>query len=196
MGSSPTWPSKHKHVSLLLEAFVIIVLMEEIKEAIKTYLHDWRDWCSHEKGFAFKDLKPMHVGWKVPDDSALGQEIASLLPHTKQGHIGTVDNRKIVLLVPNIPVEGVPILQVMQLRPGSTDPLGLDHVAFYCNEMNRLENVLKKATHKWGHQSNPGHKWISLWFGDMQREAKFFNHTSLDLGAHELSETSEAIKVA
>jgi hypothetical protein len=168
--------------------------MDKIERALKMYLNDWDDWCSQEKGFAFNKLQPMHIGWKVPDELALGREIAFLLPYTKQGHIGTVDNRKIVLFVSKAPMEGIPILQIMQLRPGSTDSLGLDHVAFYCNEMSVLEDALKKTNHRWEHQSNPGHSWISLWFGDKQREAKFFDHTSLDLGAYELSETSEAIK--
>jgi len=168
--------------------------MDKIEQALKIYLDDWGDWCSQEKGFAFKKLRPMHIGWKVPDELALGQEVTSSLPYIEQGHIGTVDNRKIVLLVLKAPMEGISILQIMQLRPGSTDSLGLDHVAFYCNEMSALEDALKKTTRRWEHQSNPGHSWISLWFGDKQREAKFFDHTSLDLGAHELSETSEAIK--
>jgi hypothetical protein len=33
-----------------------------------------------------------------------------------------------------------------------------------------------------------------MWFGPNKREVKFFDHTSLDLGARELTETSAKIK--
>jgi hypothetical protein len=104
--------------------------MQDIQAALKTFLEEWHTWCKDVRGFRFAELTPMHAGWKVPDEPSLGQKITELLPLTTQGHIGTVDNRKIVLLVPAVPVAGIPILQIMQLRPGSKDSLGLDHVAF------------------------------------------------------------------
>lgn len=124
----------------------------------------------------------------------ISQMFAELLPNIREGHIGTVDNRKILLLVTKEPVERVPVVQLMQLRPGSSDPLGLDHVAFYCADMAGLQAALESSAEKWEHQSNPGHYWISMWFGPDKREVKFFDHTSLDLGARELSRTSATIK--
>lgn len=165
-----------------------------LKQSLKTYFQNWQAWCREAKSFGFAELKPMHAGWKVADETALGAQVAEWLPLTEQGHIGSVDGRKIVLLALKEPLEGVPVIQVMQLRPGSSDPLGFDHVAFYCPNMAELEDVLKSSSYQWEHQSNPGHAWISLWFGDNKREVKFFDHTSLDLGAHELSEASVAIK--
>ncbi len=168
--------------------------MQDIQEALAVFLADWADWCAEVEEYAFAELKPMHVGWKVADESTLGQKVASLLPFTEQGHIGTVDNRKIILLALKKPVETIPILQVMQLRPGSSDPIGLDHVAFYCENIVDLENFFKNSQYTWERQSNPGHAWISLWFGAHNREAKFFDHTSLDIGAQELTEASTKIK--
>ena len=168
--------------------------MQEIEAALTKYMGEWQAWATTATDFAFGKLKPMHLGWKFADEAALSAKLAELMPHIAQGHIGTVDNRKIVLAVPATPVGGVPILQLMQLRPGSSDPLGLDHVAFYCADMASLQTALQKAGVKWEHQSNPGHQWISMWFGPNNREAKFFDHTSLELGARELSETSEKIK--
>lgn len=167
--------------------------MDEIKTSIKKYFTEWHAWAVQAKEFAFGELKPVHAAWKVPDEASLGQKITELLPYTNQSHIGTVDNRKIALLVQQDQSLEVPVIQIMQRRPGTADPLGLDHVAFYCADMAALESALKTAPYKWEHQSNPGHAWISLWFGDSQREAKFFDHTSLDLGARGLKETSQKI---
>lgn len=168
--------------------------MEDIKQALQTYFKEWEAWCAQAQQYPFARLMPMHVGWKVRDEAALGHMVDKLLPFTEQGHIGTVNDRKIVLLALKQPVENVPVLQLMQLRPASTDLLGLDHVAFYCSDIAHLETALKSSPYTWEYQRNPGHQWISLWFGDKKREVKFFDHTSLDLGAHELQEASAAIK--
>ena len=168
--------------------------MDNIQSALKSYFTDWTAWAKTAGGYDFTMLKPMHVGWKVPDEASLGVTMTSLLPFTKQAHIGTVENRKIALLALKQPVENVPILQIMQLRPGSADPLGLDHVAFYCRDMPALQKAFEVSPYKWEQQSNPGHKWISAWFGSQQLEAKFFDHTSLDLGSRELAEASDKIK--
>jgi hypothetical protein len=168
--------------------------MDKIKASLQEYFAQWRVWAKAQSGFDFTALKPMHMGWKVPNETALGEEVSRLLRFTQDGHIGTVDNRKIALLALKEPVEGVPVVQIMQLRPGSTDALGFDHVAFYCQNMPGLQAALEKTSHKWEHQSNTGHEWISLWFGDKQREVKFFDHTSLDLGARDLAAASEKIK--
>lgn len=168
--------------------------MDDIKLALDRYLKDWQQWHAAVDTIDFASMVLMHAGWKVADELALGQKVAQLLPLTEQGHIGTVDKRKIVLLALKEPVQGVPILQIMQLRPGSADPLGLDHVAFYCETIGTLKQALAATDIKWEIQSNPGHSWISLWFGAHQREAKFFDHTSLDLGARELIDRSTAIK--
>jgi hypothetical protein len=167
--------------------------MDEIRSALRAYIKEWQAWLKPGE-FDFAALKPMHAGWKVPDEPALAQMFAKLLPNIREAHLGTVDKRKIALLVPHEPVETVPVLQIMQLRPGSNDALGLDHVAFYCAHMTSLQAALKNMPEKWEEQSNPGHTWVSMWFGPRQREVKFFDHTSLDLGARELSRTSANIK--
>lgn len=170
-------------------------VMEEIQNALRTYFKEWQNWLKTAKGFNFAALKPMHAGWKVPDEPALAQKFTELLPALHSGHLGTVDSRKIALLVPSEPVEGVPVLQVMQLRPGSKDSLGLDHVAFYCDNVDGLKAALQNNPEKWKEQSNsPDHMWISMWWGPNKREVKFFDHTSLDLAARDLSETSAEIK--
>ncbi len=169
--------------------------MDEFGSELETYLQEWQAWAaSQDHGYAFDQLQPMHAGWKVPDEATLGLRFARLLHLTDQGHVGTVDNRKIALFLLKQPLHGVPILQVMQLRPGSSDPLGLDHVAFYCPDTAPLRQALEQGEEKWELQSNPSHQWLSMWFGPQQREAKFFDHTSLDLGAQELTEASKRIK--
>ena len=168
--------------------------MDQLQSALETYFSEWHEWVQHQHTYDFASLKPMHAGWKVPDENALGSLMAQMLQFTQQGHIGTVDDRKIALLVLKQPVENVPVLQAMQLRPGSTDTLGLDHVAFYCSGMANLQEALEASPEKWEHQENPGHQWISMWFGPNKREVKFFDHTSLDLGARELEQASATIK--
>lgn len=167
--------------------------MDDITRDIAAYFDEWDIWCAKTSIFPFNTLKPVHAGWKVPDEKALGVLTAQLLPFTSQGHIGTVDNRKIILMGITEAIREVPILQLMQLSPNSTDPLGLDHVAFYCKEMGSLEKALSSSSNQWEKQQNIGHSWISLWFGPHKREAKFFDHTSLDLGSKELHESSVEI---
>ena len=170
--------------------------MEDIKKALDTYLAAWQAWHkTNDVGFG--KLRPTQVGWKVADEAMLGSLVDAFLPHTTQAHIGTVDNRKIAVLLLSPPVSRVPLLQIMQRRPDSTDALGLDHVAFYCPEIASLEAKLKTSRLDWEHQRNPGHAWISVWFEDAdgrRQEAKFFDHTSFDIGAIELQEASDIIK--
>jgi hypothetical protein len=169
--------------------------VDEIRNELRIYLTEWQKWLKTAHGFDFTNLKPMHAGWKVADEAALAQTLAELLPSVREGQLATVDSRKIALLVPSEPVEEVPVLQIMQLRPGSRDALGLDHVAFYCDKMAILHGALRNHSERWEQQSNaPDHHWISMWFGANKREAKFFNHTSLDLGVRKLIETSAEIK--
>jgi hypothetical protein len=169
--------------------------MDEIKSEVLSYLQDWQDFV---KGPTFEDLgnlKPMHFGWKVAEESDLIQIVAELTPKSRLVNIARVDNRKLALIVTDLPIAGVPIVEIMQRRPESADKLGLDHLAFWHPSSNfDLVKLLTSSSIKWEHQQNEGHAWISLWFGDKNREAKFFDHTALDIAAKELSNASDIIK--
>jgi hypothetical protein len=167
--------------------------MTDIQRELKVFWQEWQAWCRLVTGHDFGGRRPIHVGWKVASEATVAKLVAELLPESDQVHVGTVDDRKIALLALHQPLEQVPILQIMQRRPGSADALGLDHVAFHYDDLVELQEVLEASPYKWERQSNTGHSWLSLWFGERQREVKFFDHTSLDVAARELVEASKQI---
>lgn len=168
--------------------------MDQIQSALETYFFEWNQWAEQATEYDFSSVRLMHVGWKVPDESALGSEVSQLLQFADQGHIATIHNRKIVLLVLKQPIEGVPVMQIIQRRPGGSEAVGLDHVAFYCKDLKPLLAALAQTDYNWQRLDGPGHQWVSLRFGDGDaREAKFFDRTSLDIAASELEEESAKI---
>lgn len=170
-------------------------IIDGIKSELKSYMDDWYICCSKSNIKGLQLMHPMHFGWKVAEEDDLIQIVSSLTPSSTLVNIAKVDNRKLALLVTEQPINGVPIAEIMQRRPGSTDKLGLDHLAFWCPSELDLEKELSNSSVKWEHQHNEGHAWISLWFGDKNREAKFFDHTALDIAAKELSKASDSIKI-
>lgn len=168
--------------------------MEDVEQQLGQYLNAWRSWSGKASIKSFRAAPAMHFAWKVADELSLVGELRRFLPLSQEVHIGTVDARKIALLVLHTPVEGVPIAQIMQRRPNSTDRLGLDHVAFWCADMATLKQALAASNYQWEEQRNDAHIWVSVWWSKDRLEAKFFDHTTLDLGSRELSEISKRLK--
>jgi hypothetical protein len=152
----------------------------------------WQLWDSFRKQHNLQDFKPSTVAYKAQDIEDFNQILGSLLEKdlANQCHIGFVDKRYIASIVLRKPVffKDVRIVNLMQRRLNSTDPVGLDHMDFYVNSLAEIENEFKKKGLKgWEYESNESHRWISLKFDDT--EAKFVDHLVLDVCVKELNDT-------
>lgn len=166
--------------------------MDQIQSALETYFAAWDNFKAQAIGYDFASVKPMHVGWKVSGDAEFSGQLGQLLQFAEQGHLYTIHNRKIMILVLKQPIEGVPCMQIVQRRPGGSEAIGLDHVAFYCKDLAALATALSKTDYKWEKIDGQDHQWVSLRF-DGGMEAKFFDVTMLQIAAQELREASDAI---
>lgn len=139
--------------------------------------------------------EPSTLAWKVTDIAeycvALGDFLKSDL--VAQCHIGFVDKRYIAAIVFKEPLyRDIRILKLMQRRPDSTDPVGLDHADFLIDDLTAFEAELTEhKVPKWSYESNEMHKWISVWFAGT--EAKFVDHLVLDVGVKELQDITKQL---
>jgi hypothetical protein len=110
-----------------------------------------------------------------------------------QCHIGFVDKRYIASVVFKEPIyKNIYVLKLMQRRPKSSDPVGLDHIDFMVNNLGVFEDELKKKqVPKWSHEANEVHGWISVWFDGS--ELKFKDHIVVDVGVKELQDAIKQI---
>jgi hypothetical protein len=136
------------------------------------------------------------VGIKVPDVAELQAVTDALLTDIEQLHVGTVNNRLIAsfLLKSPLPVEGIQIIKVLQRRPGSEDPLGLDHVDLFVEDSKTAEKALSQAKANWKRESNDVHSWLSVRFGeDLEYEAKLVDHTVFSAAVKEMQQAEDQI---
>jgi hypothetical protein len=134
-------------------------------------------------------LKPTAVGFKVADLAEFKSTVDGLLDLSEQLHVGTVNDRFIGTFVLKNPLDTayIRLIKILQRRPGSDDPLGLDHIDFFIKDISAAEQCLATARANWEHESNEVHQWLSVRFGeDLQYEAKLLNHTSLSAGITEM----------
>jgi hypothetical protein len=170
--------------------------LAEVRRSLQEYFAAWRQWSGEAQeaaGLRLGQCKPTNFGWKVADLATFNAALTDWMARTAQLHVSTVNERKLGLLVPDQPIEGVPIVEIMQRRPGSSDPLGLDHVAFYYPDTAELKKVLSGTNFSWEEQGNNHHSWISVMFGDKPYEAKFFNHTALKVAVIEMREVDDRL---
>lgn len=139
--------------------------------------------------------RPSTLAWKVTDITEFTETLGGFLKDNlvEQCHIGFVDKRYIASVVFKEPLyREARILKLMQRRPGSTDPVGLDHADFAVDSLPDTEADLNKQPDiKWSYESNEVHQWISVWFDN--REAKFVDHIVLDVGVKELQDATKQL---
>jgi hypothetical protein len=165
------------------------VMLKDIRvEAGKYYLK----FESFIKKNRLANLEPVTIGWKVQDIDEYNETISKFLKNdlVEQCHIGFVDSRYIASIVFKKPIfKNVYILKLMQRRPNSTDPVGLDHMDLPVNSLEEMEKELENHNvSDWEYESNESHKWISVKFGGT--EAKFVDHIVLDVCVKELRDVS------
>jgi len=171
-------------------------MIDELNAAIKNYRKKWQKLVGSSKNPSFfKDQMPTAIAWKVKDFDQLAIYFNELCDGCDQVHWGWVNERWLVTLhLKDQKLEwGIQIVKLMQRRPGSKDPVGLDHVDFYSKENSNTETILKRdKSLKWTEESNSANcRWISLWFDGT--EAKLRTDTVLEPCIIELKETQSKI---
>jgi hypothetical protein len=172
-------------------------MIDEIDKAIGDYKTKWQKLVENRKDKQFfNDLVPTSVGWKVKEQAdfdAAVAELRSLCDHVMLVWMNGRWVAKLVLRETTL-AWNIPVIKILQLRPGSTDAVGMDHVDFYSKlPEKQIEEILARESIKWSHEENrPGYTWASVWFDDT--EAKIKNYTIIDIHTQELNAISASIK--
>ena len=171
-------------------------MITEITEGLETYTAAWQEWVGQRtnKPF-FEGLLPTSVAWKVADLAAYNMAVSALQPLSDQMHAAVVNERWLATFHMRNPLPGgVQLIKLMQLRPGSQDAIGLDHMDFYTPIADdELANRLRaEANLKWQLEaSNKFCSWYSVWHKG--GEAKLRTQTVLDVCIAEMKETRNAV---
>jgi hypothetical protein len=171
-------------------------MIDELNGAITDYRKKWDALIAkcNDKEF-FKGLKPTSVAWKAVDIDDFDRRFLDLRAPCDQIHFGWVNERWLTTLhLKGAPLEwDIRLIKLMQRRPGSTDPVGLDHLDFLVPDTKEAEAMLtKEPVLKWTKEMNGEHcKWISVWFEGT--EAKLRSDTVLDVCIAEMQDTNAAI---
>jgi hypothetical protein len=173
-------------------------MVDELNGAIRNYQLQWETLATkrRDRGF-FENLRPTAIGWKTAEPGDFDKRFAALRAYSDQIHLGWVNERWIATFHLREPLLwGITIVKLMQLRPGSTDRIGLDHVDFLAPDgvsaaiLKSSEADLNVTDEKNGEHC----RWVSIWFAET--EAKLRADTTLDICAAEMKETSEALLAA
>ncbi|HUD05837.1 MAG TPA: hypothetical protein VMR18_02920 [Candidatus Saccharimonadales bacterium] len=160
-----------------------------LKAKTKSY---FRKWDSLVGKSPFAEFQPVAIGWKAKDINQFNAILTNLFKDNllTQCHVGFVDKRYIAAAVFKNPLyRSICILKLMQRRPGSADPVGLDHVDFYAKDLAAVGKKLQKSNFgSVTNESNESHNWVSLRFSGT--EVKFVDHTVLDVGVKEMREAT------
>jgi hypothetical protein len=124
---------------------------------------------------------------KVADKDAVLNMLSINQKQIEQVHIGTVNDRFIASVLLYKPYQGMPILKILERRPGSRDPLGLDSIDYLVEDLEHTFRLLRAAGLPVVKENNEVHAWLSLRFGPEKRfEAKFTDHLVLAVAIKEL----------
>jgi hypothetical protein len=134
------------------------------------------------------------ISWKVEHKVALYGNLRLIGDQAEQIHIGTINDRFIAMAILKKPYSGVRMIKLLERRPGSQDPLGLDSVDYRVDDLEKTYELLKAAGAHVEEQHNDWHNWLSLRFGkDHEFEAKFMDHSLLNLVDKQLSTAKELL---
>lgn len=158
--------------------------------AIETSLNDYRQaWLSllQQAESLALEARATTLSIKVADKDAILNMLSINQTEIEQVHIGTVNDRFIASVLLDEPYQGMPILKILERRPGSEDPLGLDSIDYLVPDLEHTFELLEAAGLPVLKENNDVHAWLSLRFGPDQRfEAKFTDHLVLAVAIKEL----------
>lgn len=170
-------------------------MVDELQQRTQVFLDNWQHFTQERTDVGyFERLRPTAVGWKCTDRDELMQHVADIRDHCEQIHFGWVNERWLVsAYLKDITLPGgIKIVKLMERRPGSTDPVGLDHVDFYSSTNDVKQHVEKEQSMQWNEEFNGEHcKWISVWTD--AGEAKLRTDTVFKVCADEMLEYEQRI---
>lgn len=171
-----------------------------LNEALETFHKKWQTLVDArvDKAF-FTQLQPIAVGWKAEDLKEFDHLFKQFRSVSTMAHLVSLNDRWIATFVLRDTDQlcwNVPLVKLMQRRPGSKDSVGLDHIDFYDPGQRGYEKVLvNEPGIKWSHEANGDFcKWISVWFDGT--EAKLRSETSLDVGIAEMEAAKQHLLAA
>lgn len=171
-------------------------MLEEITKATTSYLEKWDRLVEKRANKTFfQNLKPVSVGWKTTDLNEFNGIFLELREYCDQVHLGWVNERWLAsmhLKDSKLPGD-IEIIKLMQRRPNSTDPVGLDHFDFYHDSEEEIKQVLTSEADLDAakESNNPLCHWHSIRFEDT--EAKLRADTVIDVCIAELREVNKQI---
>jgi len=162
------------------------MIASSISQAIVDYRKAWVKLLEQSDSLKL-DARPTTLSIKVADKAALYKILQDNADNIEQVHIGTVNDRYIASAALKRPYQGLPILKILERRPGASDPLGLDSLDYLVNDIEQTFRALQNAGLAVLKEHNEVHEWLSLRFGDKnQFEAKFTDHLVLEVAIKEL----------
>jgi hypothetical protein len=174
-------------------------MFDQVNAAIDDYLAKWNELIAarkdpNNKEF-FERLKPTAVGWKVADVAEYDRLVNEWRGACDMIFQKWMNDRWIATLhLKDMMLSGdIKIVKILQRRPGSSDPDGLDNMEFLDMEKTNTVAVLAEENDiKWTEEENGVSKWTSLWFANT--EAKLKPETPLDIAREELRQASNTIR--
>ncbi len=168
--------------------------MQDLNKAIDEYMAKWQALVDGRKNKEFFErLQPTAVGWKTTDLAEFDRLFNEWRAACDQIHVGLKNDRWIATmhLKDDKLHEDIEVIKLMQRRPDSTDPVGLDNIDFLDTEETNTWAILDEEGLKWSKEENGRCKWTSIWFDGT--EAKLRDETVLDVGIAELAEINNKI---
>ena len=171
-------------------------MFDEVNRAVDGYLSKWQALVAARKNKEFFErLRPTAIGWKVADVAEHDRLVSEWRNSCDQIIAVWLNDRWITKMhLKDQKLNGnIEIIKVMQLRPGSSDALGLDHLDFLdMEETNTIAILAEEADIKSTAEENGLSHWTSIWFDGT--EAKLRQGTVLDVIIAELHETNDKIR--
>lgn len=171
-------------------------MLEQLNRAINNYQQAWQQLIAKAQNYKFfADQQPTAVAWKSADLAELMNYFTELRDRCDQIHFGWVDERWLITL--HLKTEklawDIQVIKLMQRRPQSNDPVGLDHLDFCSLSNTSATKILSQEKDlEWSREANnPQCSWISIWFN--QTEAKLRTDTVLDPCIAELREAKRKV---
>ena len=170
-------------------------MIDELNAAISVYMREWEQLVKARKDSDFfAAFQPTAVGWKTSDLADYEAKFAELRDHCDKIFCTWMNDRWVAKLHVRDQklASGVTIIKLMQRRPGSSDPVGLDHLDFTNANMRSLQDLrAQEPDLDLEEEVNGLASWVSLRFA--AGEAKLRSDTVLQVVIAELEETDRDI---
>jgi hypothetical protein len=165
----------------------------DVDASLQTHKLAWQELRTK---YGLLEFRATTLSIKVADKAALYAVLQDNVNNIEQVHIGTVNDRYIASAVLKEPFESLPILKVLERRPGANDSLGLDSIDYLVDDLGQTFQMLHEAGLPVVKEQNDVHAWLSLRFGESSRfEAKLTDHVVLEVAIKELQISIDSLNL-